>query len=182
MMVSYQCDPALELNGQTARALLENINRDAILPHLEMYGLDDIDPDAWYPTQHILEVMSAIAHEGNAMSHFVAIGIKAAELSPLTPELEQLPFDAFIRRYAEIYRVRHRNGDPGTIQVTEAGDNHITLVFNVPYPDDVMYGLVFGYARRLFPPDVHFTVYYDEDVPARDAGGEETIIHVTWDV
>ncbi len=180
-MISYRCDPKLELNGQTARALLENINHDAMLPYLEEYGLDDIDSGAWYPAQHILDVMNTIAQGGNTMSHFVAIGIKAAELSPLTPELEQLPFATFMQRYADIYRQRHRNGDPGTIRVGEVEHNHIRLVFDVPYPDDVMYGLVFGYARRLLPSSVRFTVFYDEDVPTRDTGGEETIIHVTWD-
>ncbi len=60
------------------------------------------------------------------------------------------------------------------------GDNQLTCRVTGPYPDDLVYGVVFGFARRLLPPDVYFTVYYDAALPRRDEGGIETVIHVEW--
>lgn len=61
-------------------------------------------------------------------------------------------------------------------------DDHILLHFNnVPYPDDIMYGLVFGCTWRILPEQQQFSVYYDENLFTREQGSEETIIHVTWE-
>lgn len=178
--MAYTCDPDLELNGQTTCALLENINRDVMRPFLAEHGLTEVDPDRWYSAQAVLNVMNDLATNGDSMSDFVAIGIKAAEISPLTPEMEQMPFDAFMSIYAQVYPARHRNGDAGWLRVDRNGDGHLTITMNVIYPDDVMYGLFYGFARRLFPVDVPFTVYYDETVTHRDQGGTQTVIHVAW--
>jgi hypothetical protein len=53
----------------------------------------------------------------------------------------------------------------------------------VVYPDDMSYGILYGYARRFLPPGTKFKVYYDPDVLPRDQGGSEnyTIIHISWE-
>lgn len=181
-MPTYTCEPGLELNGQTARSLLENLNQDLMRPFLDAHGLDEVDPDAWYPLQDVLNVMNDIEAAGNATGSFVAIGVKAAELSPLPPEMEAMGFEQFMLIYADVYQQRHRNGYPGELVIESIDSNHILIHFNVPYPDDVMYGLIFGYARRLMSARGFFTVYYDEDVPTREQGGDETLIHATWEV
>lgn len=177
-MPHYTCDPNLELNGQTTLALLQNINQDATRPYLAQHGLDNIDPEAWYPVQSILDVLNDVATEGNPMSHFVAIGIKAAELGDLPPNIT---FEKFIQMYGEVFLQRHRNGDPGTIESFAVGPNHMQVNCDVVYPDHVMYGLIFGYARRILSDDRHYTVFYDEEITPRDLGGEQTIIHITWE-
>ena len=77
-MPVYTCDPNLELLGQTARSLLENINQDAVEPYLEKYDLVDVHPDEWVPAQSVLNVMNELSAEHHASSDFVAIGMKAA--------------------------------------------------------------------------------------------------------
>lgn len=180
-MPHYSCDPDLELNGQTARSLVENVNQDDTNPFVSENGLDNIDPEAWYPVQDVLNVMNSIAESGSPMSHYVAIGMKAAELSYLPPEVSEMSFGEFLVAYGQIYPQHHRNGDAGTVDPEQLSPTHVRLAIDVPYPDDVMYGVIFGFARRLLDNRVQYSVYYDEENPPRDMGGDATIIHVEWD-
>ncbi len=181
-MREFTCDPNLELYGVATRSLIENMNYDLVRPHLAQHGLDDIDPDGWYSMQSILNVFTALRAQGGAMADFVAIGMKAAELSALPPELEQMSFAAFMSLYGEkIYPTRHRNGDAGAFTVEIVSEKALKVTITNVYPDDVMYGLVYGFARRFLGRDgVHFIAMYDEEIVRRDEDGAQTIIHVTW--
>jgi hypothetical protein len=46
-------------------------------------------------------------------------------------------------------------------------------------PDDLEYGILYGFAKR-FLAGTQFTVWYDEDLPRMDQGGDQTVIHVKW--
>lgn len=182
-MSGYTCNPELQLLGQSARALIENINNDAVRPYLAQHDLNNIVPDGWYAMQDILNVFNALQEQNSAMADFVAIGMKAAELSPLPPELERMTFAQFMLLYAEkVYPARHRGSDPGIFAVDIVADNALTITLANVYPDDVMYGLVYGFARRfLAREDVDFIVEYDLEQPRCDEGGAQTLIHVTWE-
>lgn len=182
-MPHFSCDPKLQLYGQSTRALIENMNYDVVRPHLAQHGLDDIDPDGWYAMQSILEVFNALLEQGGAMADFVAIGMKAAELSPLPPELEQMTFAQFMQLYAErVYPARHQGGDPGTFAVEHTGPNALHVIIANVYPDDVMYGLVYGFAKRFMGQrGIPFIVEYKPDTPTREQGGEQTVIQVSWE-
>ncbi len=180
-MVHYSWDPHVELTGQTVRAFFANLNSDEIRPYLDEYGIHNVDPAGWYSLKDLLEIMNVIAQHEDAGYNFVAIGVSAADLSPLTPEVEHMPFSKFLEIYADIYHSRHRGGDAGRVEVEPVGSHHAALILQVPYPDDVMYGLIYGFARRILPPGHGFMVYYDENTLHKDDGGAETIIHIEWD-
>ncbi len=181
-MTTYTCDPNLEISGHTTHALLESINRDNYLHILERHGLSDINEDSWYRLQDILNVLNNMNERGGAMMDFVSIGLAAATNSILPSEIQNLPLNEFLPAYAQRYQQQlHRNGDPGEIRVETRADNHVVLtLLDVPYPDDLMYGLFYGYARRFVRPGMPFTVRYDEKLPRRELGGKFTVIHITW--
>lgn len=180
-MTIYTCDPNLEIRGRTAYALLESINQENYRHILEQHGLSNINEDSWYRLQGILDILNDINQQGGAMMNFVSIGMAAAAHSVLPPEMQEMPLDKFLLAYAHHYPQHlHRNGDPGEIRVETRTKNHVVLTLDTPYPDDLMYGLFYGYARRFARPGMHFTVRYDDELPRKDLGGEYTIIHIVW--
>jgi hypothetical protein len=181
-MTIYTCDPNLEIPGRAAHHLLESINRDNYLPILEQHGLADINEDSWYRLQDLLNVFNDMNERGGTMMDFVSIGMAAGSNSILPPEMRDVPLNKFLPAYAQYYQQLHRNGDAGEIRVETQADNHVVLTIDVPYPDDLMYGLFYSYARRFARPDMHFMVRYDDELTRRDSGGEYTVIHVTWGI
>jgi len=179
-MPTYTCDPHVELNGHTARSFMINLRAEGMKPLLEKYGLANIDPEQWYPLRDVLAVLSELAGKGSSMFDFVSLGLAAAQVSPIPPEIEQLPLEQFLMMYEKIYPTRHRNGDAGTVRAEQLGERHVKMIFDVAYPDDLMYGLMYGFARRFLPPDTRFRVKYDEATLRREQGGKETVIHITW--
>lgn len=180
-MSKYPCDPNVELNGNTVQAFLTSLTHENYQHILKQHGFKNIDPDQWYPLQDVLDTLEAIETQGSGMMDLVAIGMAAANLSVIPPEIEAGPPHQFFKLYEQLYPTRHRNGDPGSITTEVHDEHHVTLTLNVPYPDDMMYGLFYGFARRLSGPGNYFTTRYDEDHPRRELGGDRTIIHIEWD-
>ncbi len=176
-------DPNTEVIGQVMVAFIESIQADVIRPHLEQYGLTDIDPNAWYKQKLWLDVLSDLAEDspGNAMSAFVSVGMKIAETAPLTEGYENLPMAEKYIEWGPTYQQNHRGGDAGEIVGEKVSDTHVKMHVRFPYPDHLEYGAYYGLAKRFLPEGTDFVVKYDEDTPRREEGGEETIIHITWD-
>ncbi len=182
-MLRKICPPETETIGRSVQAFMASINHENFRPILEKYGFaSGIDPDKWYPLQDVLATLTEIAEQPGAMFDLVSIGTAAAGASQLTPELQQLSFGEFLALYGKaLYPSRHRNGDAGTISAEPVGENHVKMVLDIYYPDDLMYGIFYGLARLFLPEESRFTVAYDEDQIRKDKGGDNTVIHVMWD-
>jgi len=181
-MGKYQSfDPKAEVIGQSMLGFIQCLRKEEITPYLKKHSLTDIKPGEWYSQQTWLDVLSDLSEEkaGGAMFDFVAIGMKVSELSNFPPEFSLMPFEDTMSHIDQAYQSFHR-GDAGDTFVEIVGTNHLTHNLRVPYPDDFMYGSVYGLARRYLAGK-HFTVYYDQDKPRREHGGDYTIIHVTWE-
>lgn len=181
-MTSYQSfDPNTEVIGQNLLAFVQNMQSSEIMPVLEEHGLTNIDPNTWYPLQQWLDVLTALSDRSGAMFNFVAIGAAIAQTAFLPPEVERLTFEQVMFGINDYYQMQHRNGDAGSITVEKAGDKHLVLSVEVPYPDDLEYGTAYGFARRFLPPRSDFTVKYDGQTSKREDGGAATLIHITWE-
>ncbi len=180
-MPRYTCDPRMEVSGQTAMALIVNLEHDQIKPILETHGIGRIDPKQWYPVQKLLDVFSDVSELSGAMFNFVAVGMAAGELGAknLPSEMKAMSLEDFLLTYAQIWQTRHRNADPDQMKAEKVDHHHIKIIGKTPYPDDILYGIFFAYARFFLKRS--FVVKYDENTPRRDQGGEETIIHVRWE-
>jgi hypothetical protein len=178
----YTCDPDLEIGGYSAHSLLESETRNHYLDILEKHGLSNINKDIWYPVQNLLGVLNDINEQRSAMIDFISIGLAASDNSQLPLDVQHLSFRDFFLGYGSIYRRIYRNGDPGEIQVEEIEENHLAItLIDVPFPDDLMYGVLYGFACRFANNGEKFTFHYDDQRRRRDQGGEYTIIHLIWE-
>jgi virulence-associated protein VapD len=177
-MSHYQAfDLNSEVLGQMVSSMTKSIFHNDIEDILKRHGMDNIDPQSWYPVQNLMEVFNEVSK--NTSQVFISIGMASAQMSlESMPQIKILPFHTFFASFDSVWQSRHRNGDVGHMQYQRIDDNHLTMTFRSPYPDDIFYGAFYTYCREIRPKDKNFTVAFDEKVPTREGGGEVTIIHI----
>lgn len=179
-MRQLTCDPNLEIRGDALLSLLQNLRAENVAPYLGQFNLTDIHTDAWYPTRDFLDLLNELDRASGHVLDYVAIGLSLAETAYMPPELEQAPFSEMLEGWDDHYQANHRNADIGHKVTKKISDRHYTITLGSIYPDDMEYGVVYGFAKRFLPPGTPFTVWYDEDIQRLDEGGEQTVIHVRW--
>jgi hypothetical protein len=145
-MPQYVTSPDAEVAGVAVLSLLNNIQVDELLPVLKKHGLEQIDPNGWYSEQKLLDVVKDIQENPNSMQNFVAIGMKVFETMPLPPGVDSL--QSFLGAIPAILQAISRNSVG--IQV-EVGQNSARVINTSPYPDDLIYGELWGICRRFLP-------------------------------
>jgi len=168
--------------GQLMVDFKNAVNADEIMPYFEKHGLSTIDPAHWYPMQDLLDIYNDMAAtKDGTMFDFVDIGMKTAEQAIVPPEFASLPLAVILQGSVQVFPLNNRGSDIGEVSVEMVNDKHAKITMRVPQPDDLWYGVYYGYTKRFSPPGTRFTVFYDKDIPHRDLGGEKTIIHITWE-
>ena len=176
-------DPNVEINGRTASAFVVNLNHDDMHEVLVRHGFDNVDPTRWYNLQKLLDVLSDLSEDVNGMENLVALGMAAGQigLDNLPTEYKNAAAEQGLRAYCEaMYPARQRGGDAGTMTFAVESDNHYVITARVPYPDDLMYGVLYAYLRYYKRPSQIFTLRYDDTVQRREKGGENTIYHILF--
>ncbi|MGB1288200.1 MAG: hypothetical protein ACPG7F_16805 [Aggregatilineales bacterium] len=177
----YTVAPEVEVNGQSMLAFINNVQQHDIQPLLEAHNLTEVDADVWYPLQNWLDVLNDLNKRSNTTFNFVAVGLGIAKYTFLPPEVEKMPFADVMANINGIYQGNHRGGYSGEIQYEKVNDTHIIFtLIDCVYPDDLEYGVAYGFAKRLLPLGKPFEVTYDENVERLDRGGDLTVIHVKW--
>ncbi|MBI1258821.1 MAG: hypothetical protein GC204_15230 [Chloroflexi bacterium] len=179
-MRTLTCSPTVETLGAPMLSFIENMEAETIYPYLEQYGLTQIAPNQWYPLQTWLNVLNDMAQGTNLTSNLVAIGLEIIGNVVMPPELERASFPTVLNQWDAIYQMQHRGGDIGHVVVDKVSETHFKTTHNLPYPDDMIYGVGYGMARRYLPRGTQFKVYYDEKEPHLDEGGKRTVIHIKW--
>lgn len=175
------CDPNVEIIGAAMLSIMDNLNVSEIYPFLEKHGLVEIDPSQWYATHLWLNVMNDLAEHTNLMTNLVAIGLRIAENVVLPPELANATLPQMLEVWDNVYQMQHRGGDIGQVKTEKINDTTYKTTHVHLYPDDLTYGVGYGWAKRFLPTGTSFKVWYDESIPRMDEGGEETIIHISWE-
>jgi hypothetical protein len=150
-MALYVSSPDAVVAGVAVLALTQSIQFDEILPIATKHGLDQVDPEKWYSEQKLLDFLKDLETSPNTSANFVSIGIKVFETMPMPPEINSL--EVFLRALPSMLEMMSRN----TVGIQTKVGNHTAIVSNTsPYPDDIVYGELWGVAKR-FSPD-NFTV------------------------
>ncbi len=170
--------PNAELIGGALLALVKNVNHEDIEPLLKKHGLENIQPMQWYPEQPILDLLKAIADgETNVSENMVAIGIKAIETIPFPVEIDTL--EKFIGSYGTRQKASSRNTT--AILVSEVlGQGHGRVVNDTPYPDDLIFGYLWGASKRFLPRGKNFSIKPQAKTPGTN--DEPVVFDVTWEV
>jgi hypothetical protein len=180
-MPPYQSfDPSTEVIGTSLVGFTKSMVHDNLTEILARYHLDKIDPQAWYPVQTLLDLFGEISNGVEPSPTFISLGVAVAQagLQAMPAAAKAVTLEQFFASYNDLWQSRHRNGDAGYIKYEAISPNHLVLKFKTPYPDDILYGLIYAYARFFCPKDQTTSVAYDDHFPRRDLGGKETIIHI----
>lgn len=181
-MRKLECEPGTEFSGAAMLSIVENVMSTEYLPLIEKYGYKNISPDAWYPLQDFFNFLNELFEMPNQMFNLVAIGMTIAETALMPPELGNPTLEEMVESWDAHYQINFRNGYVGLKTTTRLDDRHYKVVLDgTKMPDDLEYGVLYGFARRFLPPGVHFLVWYDEDVLPMDKGGDQTVLHVSWE-
>ncbi len=181
-MRTYACDSGTEVSGATLSSLIENVNHDDIAPFLDQYGLDHIRADKWYPGEIFIDFLNEMVHHPNVMYNLVAIGISIAEVAIMPAGLDNVPFAEFVSSWDEHYQANFRNGYVGRKTTVQVDHKHYKVILDQTIlPDDLEYGVLYGFAKRFLPPGTPFSIWYDEDEARMDDGAERTVLHVLWE-
>lgn len=170
--------PDAEVLGGAINGFLDAINRNSILPHIEKLGMTDLDPNKWYPKQLYVDLWNSILTDENSMMNLVSVGMTIAQTA-WPPELDGQPFETLVMQWGDAFDMVNRGADRGYIQVEQRSPMQYAVICCTPDPDDLQYGVVYGFCKRFLPQGKPFTVQYDENVTRRDEGGDETVIVIT---
>lgn len=175
------CNPEIEVQGTSVLSIVDNVRSDHIRLYLEKHQFTDIQPDTWYPCQTWLDIMNDMAQSPNTSPNYVAIGMAIADKVVLPPELHSASLPQILEMWDAIYQMNHRGGDVGYVRTEKIHDSLYRTVHKHLYPDDLTYGLAYGWCRRFLPQGTHFTVRY-EDLHYRldDGNATETVILCEW--
>ena len=155
---------------------------DQIHGYFAKHQLTDITPSEWYPYQRFLDVINDMLNSSEQTSlNLVSVGMKQVETAIIPDEYLALPIPSFLAGMNAAYQMNLRGDDIGEIQAEKQSDNCVKLTLRVPAPDDLWYGVVYGYMRRLTQGKVPFIVEYDASVTRRDEGGDVTVMTVQWE-
>ncbi|HEX2619775.1 MAG TPA: hypothetical protein VHL11_06500 [Phototrophicaceae bacterium] len=169
-------DPNAMAIGGPMMGFLECIMADSVLPILQRYHLDKIEPNNWYPFASYLQMMQEVT----STDDLVSVGMAMMNNVPWPPEVYQLPFVDVLKSINDIYKLQHR-GDVGEGYIMDfVDDHHVIITIANPYPDDLIYGCYWQISKKFLPKGTEFEVYYDTAAPLRKEGGEVTKIHIVW--
>lgn len=169
-------DPNAQVTGRLMLSLIKNINVDEIMPVLTKHGLESIEPEKWYPFQNFLDALKDVAQGNvNATENLVAIGVKASETAVIPAGIDSLA--SFMELLNDVSSANSRNIVPEErydIKVIAPGRVHVTN--NRPYPDDAIFGFLWGAAKR-FSPEGFLVRPIKRAAPDSD---ESTTFEITW--
>jgi hypothetical protein len=171
-------DTESEVQGKLILSALRRLSSYSIVPLLARHDLDKVEPEVWYPFQMWLNIVSDISTNGLARCDTLSLGSAVAEALPLPAEFDKMTFTSALKEMAHIYQTVHRGGNCGHITALEGATREIRFETCTPYPDDFIYGLILGMARRFAPNSIHFTAKFDDDTLRRDQGGQRTVVSV----
>lgn len=181
MPYPYRYAPNAEIRGAAAIAIFNNFRRDSVIESLEVHGLTDLDPEQWYPVDRFIDVFKQWSGDADFSANLVSIGMAIIYHLELPTEIESLPDEEKLLHLGRLFEAQHRNGNVGQCSSDQIGPQHIRYSESSIWPDDMIYGYIYGSARRYLPRGVHFTVSYDETEPTQNLGGDRTVIHLTWE-
>jgi hypothetical protein len=173
----FETSPNGEVLGVAMLSLPACLKADEIMPLLERHGFAHIDPTKWYSQRDIIEMYKDIEQgRTNVSENLVSIGIKSVETMQFPPEVNTM--QSVIMAMAGSYHQVHRNTLPGEgTQVKFLSDNHVHIILNTPYPEDIFYGYYWGLLKKYVPTGMSFRINQAEN-PYQDTPG--IVYDVTW--
>ena len=178
-MAQFQSfDPNVEVSGAAISVIVKAMGNRA-LRVLAAHGLDDINPDGWYPQQAWLDAFQELSQgDFNSTLDLVSIGIRIPETLTWPSDIKTV--EEALLSIDKVYQMAHRNGKIGSYQVEMVGTREAKMVCENPYPCDFDYGLIYSTARFFLPAGTGLTVVHDDHTSCRKKGDDSCTYYVHW--
>jgi hypothetical protein len=178
-------DPGVEVTGLVVRQSLAGLRERSADDErrgreiASAHGIEDPDPDGWYPLPAWLDAMSEI---GKTLGDdaLTQLGRKVPEGVRWPPNVDSAS-DGFAT-VNEAYQMNHRGGDIGYYEFRKTDERKQRVVCANPYACPFDKGIIegtlqaFGY-QFSYPPMAFIQETSDH---CRAEGGERCEYHVTW--
>lgn len=179
MTYPYRFAPGVEVSGAIMSAIFNHYRRDDVLASLQAHGLDYFDPDQWYAVDQFINLLAEWSHMPAFSTNLVSVGMAMIYHIDLPDAIERLSdFDKMLK-LGDLHIAQHRNGDVGSYTVKAVSPRMISYRQNTVWPDDLIYGYIYGAAQRYIGHTSFFTLRYAENHQRQDMGGKSTILELT---
>jgi hypothetical protein len=177
--------PDARVLGKMVLAYADCVDFRSIRPYLSQHGfmgrhnLQTIEPDTWYYLQDWLNVLRDVTEhedESAAVRDFFNIGRGMVTTLNLHEKIAYYPLFETIHTVTYLYDEMHR-GDVGEISAKRISHNVIQVTAVIPYPDDLLFGLLSEVAER-YDGQRYLVEFNTADAPRRDEGGEVTVYDI----
>jgi hypothetical protein len=176
--------PDARVSGRLVQAFIDCVEYRSINSYLSQHGFlgrqgfQKVDPRGWYYQQDWLDLLGEITEredEASPLRDFFGIGRGMIDTLNLHETVAYYPLFESILTFTHLYDELHR-GEAGYVTVKRISHEVLQVEARIPYPDDLLFGLLTEAAERH---DVsRYPVRPNPDVPGRDAGGEVTLYDI----
>lgn len=164
------------VSGQSLTTFYHTPSLEAHLDILKPFGLDQIDPSEWYLQQTVLDVLQTIKDSLQDWRILIMVGEEIIQHA-FQPNITTVQ-----RALAEldtIHSMNHRDISPlehiGAVII----DEDYAVAFNAtPYPDDLIYGYLWGLMRKFAPEPGSVSITYEDNDQVNSDG--EMKFHIRW--
>ncbi len=177
----YRFAPSAEVMGAVMSAVFNHYQRSDVLESLQKHGLDYFEADQWYPVDTFVNLLAEWWHIPEFFTTFVSVGIAMAYHIELPDEAEALGVPEKLMLMGDLHMQQHRGQGVGGYQVKRLSANSIRYTENTLWPDDMIYGYLYGAAQRYLDKSMRFTLQIVNNTTRQDMGGSETILDLSWE-
>jgi predicted hydrocarbon binding protein len=137
-------------------------------------GIEDIDPEEWYPQEAYLDAYREVA-ENVGETTLRQIGRSTPANADWPPGVDT-PLAA-LQSIDDAYRMNHRGGEIGYYDATELDDGRVKMECKNPYPCVYDQGLIEGTVKEFCDT---FSELNETGAMCRDDGEEVCVYEVKW--
>lgn len=150
--ISIRYTNGADVLGQSANAIFNHMRKDDVIESLTKHGLSELQAEEWYPVDGFVDVMAEWYQNPNTTDNLVSVGMAIIDNALLPAEVDDMSPLEQLSLISMIHDQSHRNGDVGQHIINQVADNHIQITSNTPYPDDMIYGYIYGICKRYLQP------------------------------
>jgi hypothetical protein len=180
-MYPYRYAPQAEITGAAMTAIFNHYRREAVISSVKAHHMEDLEPETWYSVDDFIKLLSDWMTRPNSMTNLVSVGM--AMIYHIEPSDDVQDLDAIqkLLRLGDFHMEHHRGSGVGKYNAQQVGEKHIEFIEDTVWPDDMIYGYLYGAAQRYLEHGTYFTLSYDSEHKRQDFGGNSTLFHLTWE-
>lgn len=181
MRYPYRHAPKAEVSGAVMSAIFNHYRRDKVIDSLKQHRLDYFDAEQWYPVDQFINLLAEWSKLPEIISNYVSVGMAMIYHIELPDHIERLDGEAKLPLLGDFMMSQHRGIGAGEFTAHSTNPGTIIYTETTVWPDDIIYGYIYGAAKRYVGKDKHFTLRYTNDHTHQDAGGDSTVLKLQWE-